>query len=110
MLLKVKENASGTTHIEVKTYYSKGGYHAYKPEARGYYVSATPQRRVNHDGYTMVETVCFTGYRKLIKEVSRLSQKTLAQLDEKTLENASDILMAVLEKNGLELEEEVTAA
>lgn len=69
---------SQTTHIKIEVYYSLGGYNyfTYKPERRGYYISVTPvERREYAPGCMMEGYTAFTGYKALLKEVTRKSAK-----------------------------------
>ena len=108
MYIKVNGNERKATHLEVKTYYSLGGYNCftYERKARGYYVSVTPVRKwVTASGVGMVEFTAFTGYSKFIQEATRLSKKTLAKIDNNLIENTREIIERVLEEQGLTLAE-----
>lgn len=110
MYIRVKENTKGTTHLEVKTYYSKGGYSCltYTNQPRGYYVSVTPVRKwITESGVGMIEFTAFTGYKHFIQEATRFNKNTLAKLDKNTLENAREMIDRVLAENGLELAEDI---
>lgn len=67
----------GVNNLRVDLYYSLGGmnYFTYKSEARGYYLSVTPVEVSDHNGYKCESTVLMSGIKKLIKEVSRQSQR-----------------------------------
>lgn len=65
--------------IKVSTYYRKDGmnYFTYKTEARGYYLSVTPVERAR--GFESF--VAFTGFKVLLKEVTRASKKAEAEAE-----------------------------
>lgn len=108
MYIKVNGNEKKATHLEVKTYYSLGGYNyfTHTPKERGYYVSVQPVRKwVTESGVGMIEFTAFTGYNKFIQEATRLSKKTLAKIDDNIIENTRDIIERVLEEQGLTLAE-----
>lgn len=104
MNLKLKENAMNCTDLEVETFYSKGGmnYFTYEDERRGYYVECSPVEIGNN----CITRGLFDGAKIFIEPAKRFNKKRMAQLDEMTLENAKDLIQYVLEKNGLELEDE----
>ena len=105
--IAVKQNNKGTTHIEVKTYYSLGGmnYATYKTDPRGYWLSVKPiERRPLEGGGFMIGFTCFSGYRQLLKEVSRKSKKAEAEADKIAVDYENAMIERVLLENGLELE------
>lgn len=57
--------------------YSKGGtsYFTGKHESRGYYLSVRPVTLEKGDGYTSESFMIFSGYKHLLKEVKRQSDK-----------------------------------
>ena len=65
--------------IKVRTYYKKDSmnYFTYKTEARGYYLSVTPVERAR--GFESF--VAFTGFKVLLKEVTRASKKAEAEAE-----------------------------
>ena len=66
-----------TNAINVSVYYNIGGRNmfTYEPVKRGYYISITPCNKVKQNGYNTIETIAFSGYKMLIKELKRDSQK-----------------------------------
>ena len=66
-------------YIKVYTYYKKDSmnYFTYKNEARGYYLSVTPVERAR--GFESF--VAFTGFKVLLKEVTRASKKAEAEAE-----------------------------
>lgn len=66
-----------TNAIRVSVYYNLGGYNmfTYKPEKRGYYLSITPCNLTRKSGYNTIETSAFSGFKMLIKELKRDSNK-----------------------------------
>lgn len=101
--LAVKPNNGNITHIKLEVFYSLGGMNVftYRNEERGYYISATPVTMT--DIYEM--TTAFSGLKKCIIPCSRKSAKREAEA-EKTAD-FKDILMSVLNRNNIELAEEV---
>ena len=66
-------------YIKVYTYYKKDtmNYFTCKTEARGYYLSVTPVERAR--GFESFEA--FTGFKVLLKEVTRASKKAEAEAE-----------------------------
>ena len=66
-----------TNAIHVSVYYHLGGHNmfTYEPIKRGYYISIGPCNKVKREGYSSIETMAFSGYKMLIKELKRDSQK-----------------------------------
>ena len=66
-----------TNAINVSVRYNLGGYNPFtsKQEKRGYYISIGPCNVNRMDGYNTIETVAFSGYKMLIKELKRDSNK-----------------------------------
>lgn len=64
------------THLKFEVYYSLGGYNyfTYKPEKRGYYISLTPVERMERNNVVMEAVSMFSGYKFLLKEVTRQSK------------------------------------
>ena len=104
--IKVKENATHTTHLRVRLYYSLGGmnYATYQIEPRGYYLSISPvEYKISKYGYVTESYTAFTGIKQIIKGVSRKSKKAEAEA-EKLAEVAIDRLIGyVCRENGLEI-------
>lgn len=73
---KYVEKDGQTFAVEVM--YSKGGisYFTGKHEARGYYLNVRPVTLEKGDGYTSESFMIFSGYKHLLKEVKRKSDKT----------------------------------
>lgn len=66
-------------YIKLYTYYKKDtmNYFTYKIEARGYYLSVTPVERAR--GFESFKA--FTGFKVLLKEVTRASKKAEAEAE-----------------------------
>lgn len=77
MLLPVLPHAGEETHLRIDLYYDLGGYNVftYKTSPRGYYASFCPVKREVHTHYTMESFVGFSGFKVLLKEVTRQSKK-----------------------------------
>ena len=65
--------------IKVRTYYKKDttNFFTYENEARGYYLSVTPIER----GRGWETFTAFTGFKVLLKEVTRASKKAEAEAE-----------------------------
>lgn len=108
--IPVKENAYAT-HIAVELKYNLGGFNCftYAQEKRGYYLHVTPVKREQRDGYTMESFTAFSGYKQLIKEVNRKSNKSELEAATEAWEIIDIMVERVCRKNGLELAQEVNA-
>ncbi len=82
-----------TNAISLTVYYHLGGYNmfTYEPMKRGYYLSITPCNITRRDGYSTVETAAFSGYKTLIKELKRDSQKAFDEAVKFATDNAKEI-------------------
>lgn len=76
---KYLKTTTSNKFIKVYTYYKKDSmnYFTYKNEARGYYLSITPVERAR--GFESF--VAFTGFKVLLKEVTRASKKAEAEAE-----------------------------
>ena len=93
-----------TTHIKVEIYYSLGGYNyfTYRQEKRGYYISVSPvERREYAPGYIMEGTTCFTGYKALLKEVTRKSAKAEKEAEAAAPQLREELIRRVMAENKL---------
>lgn len=109
--IPVKES-SRATHIAIELKYNLGGLNCftYAQEKRGYYLHVTPVKRERRDGYTMESFTAFTGYKQLIKEVTRKSAKAEAAAEAAAADILDIMIDRVCRKNGLELVQEVQTA
>lgn len=99
MYLKVAANAAGVTDLRVDVDYYKGDYR----RPRGYYVTATPVKREEKDGYTLESFTAYTGGKMLLFTVQRKSVK--AERQRQADRRGIDYLTAlVLKNNGLKAE------
>lgn len=107
--LKLKPNNQKVTDLKVEVYYSLGGYNyfTYKKEPRGYYLSVSPVERAEYgNGFSMEGYRAFSGYKFLIEEVTRKSEKGFKAAVEKAKGMENNAINVVLAENyGLELEE-----
>ena len=101
--LPLDENEGGYTHLEVSTYYDVGGYSyfTYTNTPRGYFICVQPVKKGDHT--IMYEM--FNGYKNLLEETKRFSQKKLDTLAEKTMENAAPLIQAVCNEHNLHVME-----
>ena len=96
------------THLKVDMSYDLGGMNMYnyRQEARGYYLTVFPvEREVCSSGVTMESFTAYTGIKMLLKEVKRKSAKAEQEAERMVDQNLPMLVNAVLQKNGLELEE-----
>lgn len=102
------EVATGNaTHLKVELYYSLGGmnYFAGVNEARGLFLSVTPVSRTTYEGGGSSESyTAFSGVKKHVLDMKRMSQKTLDtfKIDEVL---RTRLINHVCEKNGITLKE-----
>lgn len=78
--LAIKGTDSGSkkaNFLRIELYYDKGGYDymSYRQKPRGFYLSVTPVFRENKGTYTTEMFGAFSGYKQLILEVNRFSDK-----------------------------------
>jgi len=95
------------THLRVELAYDIGGYNmmTYRPKPRGYYLTVVPVKREERYGCMMESFVAFTGYRQLMKEVSRKSAKA-EKLAEQIAEEFVPLFVEKLcEANHMKVEE-----
>lgn len=103
--LPIKNNEQAN-NLKIEIYYDKGGYNYFtsRQERRGYYVSVIPVERINHGAYCSEKMVAFSGYKQLLKEVARKSNKAAQEV----LEQCESIINAMIDtlcnNNGFELE------
>ena len=74
---KITENVDVNNAISVAISYNKGGTNlfTYNHEKRGWYFSITPCTIERRGSYSMISTMAFSGYKMLIREIGRNSQK-----------------------------------
>lgn len=85
----VGENADKNNALCASVYYYRGGmnYFTGKNEDRGYYISLQPCTVENH----MIGMTAFTGYKMLVKSVSRQSQKAFNEALKYAEENVKEL-------------------
>jgi hypothetical protein len=114
-LLQLTRSASQpeeeTKFLKIEVYYTEGGlsYLSGQRSARGFYLSVTPITQTKRApdsffplGYTTESFLVFSGIKKLIKEASRYSEKTLTALTV-TEEDKKQLIDYVLQKESLQL-------
>ena len=116
MLLPVRSHAGEETHLRIDLYYDLGGYNVftYKTDPRGYYASFLPVKREVHTHYTSESFVGFSGFKVLLKEVTRQSKKARTEALEEFIADLPQWLDACETKyhftiDRSELEKEVAA-
>lgn len=90
--LPVNKPTEETTHILVSLFYSKGGPNFFTAQfdRKGYYVSVSPVKEENQNGYSTVTCVLGTGCKLLIEESARFNHKRLESLWEVIDKNIKD--------------------
>ncbi|MGI9143073.1 MAG: hypothetical protein ACR2IJ_07760 [Fluviibacter sp.] len=94
------------TEIKIELKYSKGGinYFNSKNELRGYYLHAQPvEREIRENGITIERYTPAKGYKALILETKRQSEKSYKTALEMIEETKSLMIEAIKETNNLEL-------
>lgn len=113
--IPVKATKTGghkTTHIKIRLYYTLGGYNyfTYKREPRGYYLTVSPvEREEIRPGCWMEGFIAFSGYKHLVKEVTRQSKKAEAEAEQESAKLAPAMIERVCREYGLEIIEEPAA-
>jgi hypothetical protein len=77
--LEVLPNDKNITHLKVELYYDLGGmnYFSGSVEGRGIKLSISPVQRSERENGIVVESyTAFSGFKKLLKEMTRFNQKT----------------------------------
>ena len=105
--IKVNENVSKITDLEVYVGYSLGGmnYFTGRPEQRGYYIGVTPVERSR--GF--ISFGAFTGTKFCVNVVNRKSKKAEAEAKEKAAQVEKILIEHVCKENGLTVAEVVRA-
>ena len=76
-LLEKLETGKENTFVEVELYYTKGGWNYFNGgfTNRGYYVKVKVVTYNNGGYFTSKEFSLFSGYKRLLQETNRFSQK-----------------------------------
>lgn len=96
-----KEN----TEVKIELKYNLGGlnYWNYKTEARGYWLHIQPMQIEKHESCIIESYQCFSGYKALILETKRKSDKAYSTALEMINSKVTEILEVIKETNNLEL-------
>ena len=96
-------NNEDVNNIKVRVFYSLGGinYFTYGHDARGYYLSVFPVKREDHGSYTSESTRLGSGYKVLLKEVKRKSEK--AENEAINMAKTGSIIQPIIERLVAEL-------
>lgn len=102
--IKLKVNERGWTDIEVEVAYNKGGtnYFTGRYERRGYYLHVQPIERRGG----MVSFDAYSGFKDLLKEVGRKSDKAQKEAEEIAVTEAKEWVECLCKRYHLELEAE----
>lgn len=70
-------NSKDVTHLKIHVSYELGGYSyaTSRSSKRGYYAYITPLKIENHGTYNTESYAMFSGFKTLVKEVTRKSKK-----------------------------------
>ena len=98
--------SGGATHVKVQVYYSKGGmnYFSGTVEKRGIYLSVSPVRVSEGDGYVSEEYTAFSGVKELLEECARYNAKRF-DATEPPAETVKKLVDHVCAKNGIRIKE-----
>jgi len=105
-MIALKPNSQHITHLQVRIYYNLGGmnYFNYKMEPRGYYLSVTPVEYKIEGNIRSIGYAAFSGYKHLLKTVTRKSKKSESEAERIAQDYESTIIERILEEKDLELE------
>ena len=106
--LKLKENGQKANYIKAELGYSLGGMNYWngRNEGRGYYIYVQPvERDERPGGFAMEGFIMGQGIKQLVKPVARRSDKAEREAEAIFPAAAPALINYVLEKYGLELEE-----
>lgn len=103
--IEIKNPNKNVNCLKVEVYYDKGGfsYVSYTHKPRGYYISVVPVYRENKGSYIMESYVAFTGYKQLLLEVKRQSQKQYEKAVEISGVMEEILVDKLVSENGFEL-------
>lgn len=107
--IPLKETTEKTAYkanfIRVELYYDKGGYDymSYRQKPRGFYLSVTPVFKENKGTYTTEMFGAFRGYKQLILEVNRFSDKQYNKAVDLSKSFESLMVNRILKENNLTL-------
>jgi len=103
--LEVIKNEKNITHLKVELYYDLGGanYFTGTNEARGIKLSISPvNREVRENGIAVESYMAFSGFKKLVKEMSRYNKKVCENFV-LSQEEETEMIKTVLNHNWLKL-------
>ena len=92
--------------LRLSIYYSTGGlnYMTYKKEARGYYLSVSPERIENHGYGNAISSLFGSGVKDFLLEVGRQSDKQMEIATTIAAERAPDLLEWCKREYGIQYE------
>lgn len=107
--IELQQTTRNTTHLLIELKYNLGGYNyfTYKQEPRGYYLSVSPVKLEQRDGYTLESYTAFTGTKYLVKEVTRKSEKAEREAEQKARDLEKSLIAFVCTQNKLAIPTEV---
>ena len=92
-----RDDLKDATHLKIEVFYTKGGTNYFSGDAtrRGYYLSVTPVTlNKNSVSFTL-----FSGYKHLLLESKRYTDKQFARAIEMAEEHKEALIDVVIEKN-----------
>lgn len=107
--IELKQTEEATSYkanfIRVELYYDKGGYDymSYRQKPRDFYLSVTPVFKENRGTYTTEMFGAFRGYKQLILEVNRFSDKQYNKAVELSKSYEALIVNRLLKENNFTL-------
>jgi hypothetical protein len=98
--MKKFEQINDDNYLKIHVYYHLGGmnYFTYKQEARGYYLSVTPVKLEQGNGYTTEVYSAFSGIKTLLLETKRKSDKAMQTAEQLAINELPKLKSYVLSK------------
>lgn len=109
--IKLKENNSHLTDLEVSFYYDLGGmnYFTGRGDDRGYYLAVIPvSRSTTPTGFTSVSCTIFSGIKKCLKTVNRKSQKSENEAKELAKTALIELVNCICSENDISVDEDIS--
>ncbi len=93
------------TEVKIELKYNLGGlnYWNYKQEVRGYYLHIQPLQIEKHESCIIESYQCFSGYKALILETKRKSDKAYKTALQMIDNKIAEMLEVIKQSNNLEL-------
>lgn len=109
--IKVKDETSHFTHLEVSFYYDLGGmnYFTGRENKRGYYLSVIPvSKSQTVTGFTSISSTLFDGIKKCLKAVDRKSKKSETEAKALAKEALNELVTYVCSEKNISVDEDIS--